>query len=870
MSELSKQALKVENNQEFPNNNSGFITPSRLRGFNEDIIDSTVNQTSYNTDSGSWNQQIDALENFTASLETAFVGTGSFNAYTASNNTKWNNLEPFTASITASVQQLLDLSSSLSGGFVTEGELEAATASLINSINTKLDSASFNTYTASNDQKVNSLINATSSYARYDVSNPWSADQNFTNITALSASFTYVQTTFETASTIYSSGSNQFGDAGDDIQTLYGSVRVINELTASGLNYPTADGLEYQTLLTDGNANLYFDYTKTLYKKIQNGEATPIVKGTPLYVSGAMGDLSIVYAADAGNPLRMPATLVAYDNSLAAGAEGTAVILGLIENVDTTGFPEGTEIYVGVGGGYTPTRPTGSTTPVQPLGIVTRTGTNGAGIVLTQVPFELPNIEEGHLWVGDSNNQAVAVATSSLVVNIDTGSLVTTQSFNEYTASNDAVVNALVSATASYADSASVALVDSNQQAQIDALIAFTGSVTPTVTGSLLVTASANLNVITFTKGDDTTFNITVDTGSGATTDISALNAFTQSQEILNAGFTTTASFNSYTQSNDAIVNALVGATGSYITDISELNAFTQSADSRLNNLEGATASYADSASVAAVDAAQDGRLNNLEAFTGSIDTNFVSEVEFGIYTSSNDSKVNALIAGTASYADSASVAAVDQSQQEQIDALIAGTGSYITDISALNAFTQSADSRLGNLESATASYVTETESGSFLITASVTLNTITFTKGDASTFALTVDTGSGGGGGASFPYSGSVEITGSIKVQPFTLSVASQTASIDMNESNYFILNLPTASTTHIAFTNIIPGESINLLVSQSAGVSTGSVAFAPNILFPNGFDYQATATGSAADIVSFVSFTTAQVFATQIKNLF
>lgn len=44
MSELSKQALKVENNTQFPDNNSGAITPSDLRAFNVDMIDSTVNQ----------------------------------------------------------------------------------------------------------------------------------------------------------------------------------------------------------------------------------------------------------------------------------------------------------------------------------------------------------------------------------------------------------------------------------------------------------------------------------------------------------------------------------------------------------------------------------------------------------------------------------------------------------------------------------------------------------------------------------------------------------------------------------------------------------------------------------------------------------
>jgi hypothetical protein len=141
---------------------------------------------------------------------------------------------------------------------------------------------------------------------------------------------------------------------------------------------------------------------------------------------------------------------------------------------------------------------------------------------------------------------------------------------------------------------------------------------------------------------------------------------------------------------------------------------------------------------------------------------------------------------------------------------------------------------------------------------------------GNASGLTTTVATSSfGGGGGASFPYSGSVEITGSVKVKPFTLSVASSTASIDMNESNYFILNLPTSSTTHVAFTNVIPGESINLLVSQSATAETGSITFAPNIYFPGGNDFVATATGSAKDIVSFITFNNSEIYATNVKNL-
>ncbi len=58
MSELSKQALKVENNSSFPNNNSGLITPQILRDFNVDMIDSLVDQIGYDVASGSWAEQV--------------------------------------------------------------------------------------------------------------------------------------------------------------------------------------------------------------------------------------------------------------------------------------------------------------------------------------------------------------------------------------------------------------------------------------------------------------------------------------------------------------------------------------------------------------------------------------------------------------------------------------------------------------------------------------------------------------------------------------------------------------------------------------------------------------------------------------------
>ena len=44
MAEITKVALKVDNNNSFPNNNAGAITPAILRAFNVNMIDSMVDE----------------------------------------------------------------------------------------------------------------------------------------------------------------------------------------------------------------------------------------------------------------------------------------------------------------------------------------------------------------------------------------------------------------------------------------------------------------------------------------------------------------------------------------------------------------------------------------------------------------------------------------------------------------------------------------------------------------------------------------------------------------------------------------------------------------------------------------------------------
>jgi hypothetical protein len=74
MSQLTKTQLESVNQSNFPNNNTGFITPDKLRDFNTDIIDSMVDETSYGIDSGSWNARIASASAIEVSLNQSPVG----------------------------------------------------------------------------------------------------------------------------------------------------------------------------------------------------------------------------------------------------------------------------------------------------------------------------------------------------------------------------------------------------------------------------------------------------------------------------------------------------------------------------------------------------------------------------------------------------------------------------------------------------------------------------------------------------------------------------------------------------------------------------------------------------------------------------
>ena len=158
----------------------------------------------------------------TASSAPSYLLTASYNTDSSSLSTRTTNLESTASTLTTASASFALVSASFSS---TSGSLSTRTTNL------ESTSSTLTTASASFASSINSIQGKTGSYATTG-SNTFTGTNSFNIISAsfasvLSASIDYLYVQYETASVIYSSGSNQFGDAANDTQTLWGTVNVV-------------------------------------------------------------------------------------------------------------------------------------------------------------------------------------------------------------------------------------------------------------------------------------------------------------------------------------------------------------------------------------------------------------------------------------------------------------------------------------------------------------------------------------------------------------------------------------------------------------------------------------------------------------------
>ena len=356
---------------------------------------------------------------------------------------------------------------------------------------------------------------------------------------------------------------------------------------------------------------------------------------------------------------------------------------------------------------------------------------------------------------------------------------------------------------------------------------------------SASVILSSGSNVI----GDDITdtqtiVGITTISGSlGVTGTQSNTGSLTVSGDISSSTLNGVGNVTEYSSSVDSRINSLSNRTGSVDSSIVALNAFTSSQLSINSGYNTFTSSYyVDSASF-------DSRVTALEDFSSSLVADFVTDTEL---SSALESVTSSLQAEIDTKLDSSWTSSVFTPFSSSVDSRIDSK----LDISTFTSFSSSVDSRIltnaGDITSLSASIA---------VTDLNQQNQIDSLISATGSYArLDIDNN----------FSGSQIITGSVNGNVESLTVTSQTASIDCSQGNFFTLELPSGA-THFEATNIVPGQTISLRLGANSG---RTVTFDSSIELPVGLTYSPSVS-SSYDLLTFVSFDTTTLYGVAV-NLF
>jgi hypothetical protein len=659
----------------------------------------------------------------------------------------------------------------------------ASTASLaLNNVLTASSTDATITYTKGDgttfNNVINNVVNANSASVATSASFATTASfastiadglsPTFANVTAsnvlitgtASVALLYTQTI--SSSVIYSSGSNQFGDASNDVQTLYGTVDVKNgPLLVSGSTQLSGStdiqGGDFK--VTDQNHNGEFDVDAFKVKTITGTTFTGSVSSQNGFTGSLQGTASFANNATSAS-YALSASFA--PSSPAFPFTGSARITGSLSVT---------------GSNTTDSNPVISwaSSNLGEYGVLAKYG-SGVGVFSGRSNSIL---YLGTLTGGQQN-----------LITLGGGGGV--GFFDLATAANSpySFFNNSTGATFRY-------------PLTISSSLTVTGSVVSILgfTGSLLGTASFANNVVSASFANNAT------SASFAATASFLLGSIASASY---ATFAVTSSYaTDFTIANTASINVLEGnVTASLVRNTAD----TYTTSPKVNQI--VTLTQAEYNSIGSPDA------NTLYIISGSTPFNPL------IYatTGSNTFIGNQTISGSLDV-------------QSGITGSLLGTSSFATTASyAINAATASfLDGTVASASFAsTASFVVTAQTASFFNLSAVTQNAV---------------------------FSGSVR--GEVENKTYT----SNTASIDLSTGNFFTTTLGDGVANYINFTNINPGQTINLRVTNGAA-GNGTVSFPSSVKQVSGSAYVPTATPNAVDIVTFISFDSTNLYLSNIKN--
>jgi len=150
--------------------------------------------------------------------------------------------------------------------------------------------------------------------------------------------------------------------------------------------------------------NLLYEYGNVVALGVSN--AGVITKGDVVYYVGHSDILSsaIFAGANASDPTKMPAIGVAME-TFSGNTQGKILLSGSLYNLDTSAWASQIRLYVGTTDGQLVVDRPGGNNKVQVIAQVGKSDASGYLYVSGALDlFDLPNLDEGHFWVGGSSS----------------------------------------------------------------------------------------------------------------------------------------------------------------------------------------------------------------------------------------------------------------------------------------------------------------------------------------------------------------------------------------------------------------------------------------------------------------------------------
>jgi hypothetical protein len=172
---------------------------------------------------------------------------------------------------------------------------------------------------------------------------------------------------------------------------------------------------DHQILVWDEAAQKWInDFNDDSYLKVYNNTASAMSRGDVVHITGAHNpNTAYVALAKADAASSMPAIGVLYED-IPINGEGVVVTFGKADGMNTSGFTEGTTVYVSptTAGALVNARPSGVDDLVQNLGIIMRSHTSNGVIKVTGVgrTNDIPNSTQAEI----DQNAADIVFLSSI------------------------------------------------------------------------------------------------------------------------------------------------------------------------------------------------------------------------------------------------------------------------------------------------------------------------------------------------------------------------------------------------------------------------------------------------------------------------